>query len=106
MKKKTLLYIPLVLLFAFAMSALGIHYSNIVGRLNLDPKPYSIPFYYFDGAATNLTEKARDAGIKAGDKIKSINGTPIEKNEDFYRHCKSNKFARAAVDDDRKNRRR
>ena len=84
MKKKPLLYIPLLLLFAFAMSALAVHYGNIVGRLNLDPKPYSMPFYYFNGGATNLTEKAREAGIKAGDKIKFINGTPIEKNEDFY----------------------
>ncbi|CAN5151141.1 hypothetical protein BH20ACI1_BH20ACI1_11140 [soil metagenome] len=82
--KKSLLYIPLLLLFAFAMSALVSHYGNIVGGLNLDPKPYSIPFSYFNGAATNLTEKAREAGIKAGDKIKSINGTPIEKTEDFH----------------------
>lgn len=58
MKKKTLLYIPLPLLFAFVMSALVSHYGNFVGTLNLDPKPYSIPFGYFNGAATNLTEKA------------------------------------------------
>lgn len=84
MKKKPLLYIPLILLFAFAISAMAVHYGNIVGRLNLDPKPYRIPFGFFNGAATNLTEKARDAGIEAGDKIKSINGTPIEKNDDFF----------------------
>ncbi len=83
MKKKNLLYIPLLFLFAFSMSALAIHYANIVGRLNLDPKPYEMPFYYYNGA-TNLTEKAREAGIKPGDKVKSINGKPIEKNEDFY----------------------
>ena len=85
MKKKTLLYIPLLLLFAFVMLVFASHYSNFVGTLNLDPKPYRIPFGFFNGAATNLTEQARNAGIKAGDKIKSINGTPIEKNEEFYK---------------------
>ena len=88
MKKKSLLYIPLLLLFAFVMLALVSHYGNFVGVLNLDPKPYRIPFGFFNGSATNLTEKARDAGIKAGDKIKSINGTPIEKNEEFFTFSK------------------
>jgi sigma-B regulation protein RsbU (phosphoserine phosphatase) len=83
MKRKNLLYIPLLLLFAFAGSVLAIHYGKIVGRLNLDPDPYIIPFHYFNGAATNVTEKAREAGLKPADKIKAINGKPINSSEEF-----------------------
>ena len=82
MKKRTLLYIPLVLLAAFSFWVLAVHYGNAVERLNLDPKPYRLPFAY-PGRATNLTEAAREAGLKAGDRLKSINETPIEKPGDF-----------------------
>lgn len=84
MKKKSLLYIPLLLLSAFAMSVLVVHYSNLPNRMTLDPPPYRVPFGYF-GGVVNLQPEAQQAGIEVGDKIVAFNGEAIENNTEFYR---------------------
>ncbi|MEZ5345394.1 MAG: SpoIIE family protein phosphatase [Pyrinomonadaceae bacterium] len=85
MKSKPLLYIPLLLLFAFSIGALGLHFGNITGRLNLDPKPFRIPFGFFNGTATNVSDDAFDAGLRAGDRILTVNGNPIKNGDEFFK---------------------
>lgn len=85
MKKKLLLYIPIMPLFAFAMSVLVVHYSNLPDRMNLDPSPYRVPVGYFSNSIVNLQPEAQQAGIEVGDKIVSFNGEAIENYTEFYR---------------------
>jgi phosphoserine phosphatase RsbU/P len=87
MKNQTLRYILLALLFVFSLAALAAHYGNISDRLRLDPDPYRMPFYY-TGGAVNLSEEARRAGIRVGDRVTALNGTPVEKPEDFFAFSK------------------
>lgn len=77
MTRKKLLYIPIVLLFAFAVSALFIHYSNIgeiQGRVLRQAK---LPFAYLNGRAYAPKPDAEKAGIQTGDRIDRFNGRDL-----------------------------
>lgn len=78
MTRKTLLYIPILLLFAFAISALFIHYANIgeiQGRVLREAK---LPFGYLNGRAFAVKPDAGEAGVKTGDRIDGINGRELD----------------------------
>jgi len=77
MKKKTYLYIPLILLFIFAMTVVVIHFSNIKQRFGVAAMEYSIPFTW-NGPVTFVREQAYDAGLRVGDRITEINGRRVE----------------------------
>ena len=81
MRKKTLLYIPVVLLFAFAASALVTHYANIGNVQARFSREARLPFGYLGGGAYALTAEATQAGIKAGDRIVAINGRRLDEKD-------------------------
>ena len=78
MTRKRLLYIPILLLFAFSMSALVLHYANVgkvQARFFRDAK---LPFGYTNARAYSLSPEAAEAGIRTGDRIERINGRLLE----------------------------
>ena len=77
MKKPTLLYIPLLLLFALSASVLAVHYSYLFENYSLAAREVQIPFT-IDGKITALRPESESAGLKIGDRIIAINGRTID----------------------------
>jgi hypothetical protein len=73
MKKPTLLYIPLVILFAFSIAVLAAHYYRIFELQTVAGREADFPFGYF-GTVTSVSPEAERGGIKSGDRIEAING--------------------------------
>lgn len=82
MKKTTLLYIPLVLLAAFCLTALGLHYRNMNLQYGAVSHTAGLPFTY-SGEVINVRPEAEQAGIRLGDRIELINGRALENDGDF-----------------------
>ncbi len=83
MTKRRLLYIPILAVFAFCVSALFLHYSNIAkvqARFSRDTK---LPFGYSNNRAYTITPEAAEAGIRAGDRIDAFNGNLLENETEF-----------------------
>ena len=78
MTRKTLLYIPIVLLFAFAIAALFSHYSDIGEIQGRALREAKLPFGYLNGRAFAVKPDAEKAGIKTGDRIERINGRELD----------------------------
>ena len=72
MNRKSLLYIPIVLLFAFAASALALHYANIGNIQARFSREARLPFGYINARAYSITPPAEAAGIRQGDRIESV----------------------------------
>lgn len=83
MKKTTLLYIPLLILFMLAMSVLILHYAFAVQRANILSKLEQLPFTY-SASVVAMRPEAESAGLKLGDKLVAINGRTIESDEVFF----------------------
>ena len=83
MKDNKFLYIPFAIIFLFSMSVLVIHYSNISRFVKFEPRPYQIPFSYFNGVL-NLKDAGRKAGLEVGDKIIKIDGVPLKEHKDIF----------------------
>ncbi len=84
MTRKTLLYIPIVLLFAFAISALFLHFADIREIQGRALREAKLPFVYLNGRAYGVKPDAEKAGVKQGDRIESFNGRELdEKNVVF-----------------------
>jgi sigma-B regulation protein RsbU (phosphoserine phosphatase) len=83
MTRKTFPYIPILLLFAFAISALVIHYSNIRENQGRALRESKLPFGYLSGKAYAIKPDAEKAGIKIGDRIDGINGLDLSTNQVF-----------------------
>ncbi len=84
MKQKRLLYIPILMLFAFAASALVVHYSNI-GNVNARfSREARLPFGYLGGGAYAITAEAAQAGIRQGDRIVAINGRELDTTDTVW----------------------
>lgn len=97
MSKKSLIYIPILLLFAFALSALVQHYANlprVQARFSRDVK---IPFAYMNGRAFSVKPEAADAGIKDGDRIDAIEGNTINDEAAFETAFENLKAGEPAV---------
>jgi sigma-B regulation protein RsbU (phosphoserine phosphatase) len=77
MKKTTLLYVPLVLLFAFAISVLAAHYANLFKNFNRVSSQIELPFTVLDGSVAAVKSEGETAGFKVGDKIVAVNGVII-----------------------------
>ncbi|HSK70628.1 MAG TPA: SpoIIE family protein phosphatase [Pyrinomonadaceae bacterium] len=82
MKKRTLLYIPLLLLAAFAFSALAVHYSNIFAVQSNASAEFIFPFTY-NKQVVSVRPEGEAAGIKIGDRIEAINGRLLTSDEIF-----------------------
>jgi len=83
MKKRTFLYIPLILLFAFAVSVLAAHYSNLFKNYNRASSQIELPFGMVNGALVSLKPEAEAAGFKVDDRLVAINGRKIENDAVF-----------------------
>ncbi len=83
MQKNRLLYIPLLVLFAFAISALGVHFYKFYQIQDRPLLGTALPFTYSNGVVT-LTPEAEAAGIIVGDRIEAINGRVIDSEDSFF----------------------
>ena len=82
MQRRTFLYIPILLLFAFAASAMVMHYANI-GRIQARfSRDVKLPFGYVNGQAYSVSPSAQEAGVRAGDRIDAINGREVRRGDD------------------------
>lgn len=77
MKKKTFLYIPLVILFLFTLAVMTTHFSNVVASYEFVAVDYTIPFTS-DATVSYVQEPAYAAGLHVGDKILTINDRLVE----------------------------
>jgi hypothetical protein len=66
MTRRRLLYIPILVLFAFATSALFLHYSNIDKVQARFFRNTRLPFGYTNARAYSLSPEAAEAGIRKG----------------------------------------
>ncbi len=73
MKKPTLLYIPLFVLFALAVSVLAIHWSNVFRGFNVAASRIDMPLIV-NGEVITVRPGAEKAGLKVKDKVVAING--------------------------------
>lgn len=89
MKKTTLLYIPLILLFVFALSVLTIHYRSLFQILKRTSNNIVMPFSSMDGSIVSLEPQGEAAGFKPGDKILAINGKAMD-SEAAYKETMKN----------------
>ena len=82
MQRRTFLYIPILLLFAFSASAMVTHYANI-GRIQARfSRDVKLPFGYVNGQAYSVSPSAQEAGVRAGDRIDAINGREVGRGDD------------------------
>lgn len=81
MKKPTLLYLPLVLLFAFAVAVLTVHFTQLIQNFNFAATQIELPYTYFNGEVTHVKPEAEAAGMRVGDRIAMINGKTVENNQ-------------------------
>lgn len=84
MKKRTLLYIPLALLFAFAAATLAVHYSNLFESFNRASSLVKLPFTLMEGRIVSLAPEGEAAGLRLNDKVAAFNGRTFE-SEEIYR---------------------
>ncbi len=82
MKKPTLLYIPLFVLFALSLSVLAIHWNRIFKMFDVASSQVEMPTTA-NRVVINLRPEAEQAGLKLNDKLVAINGREIE-NGDIY----------------------
>ncbi len=78
MSKRKLLYIPLLLLFAFAMATLVSHYLNVFTIEGRVSRLASLPFSYNNGRVELTTPAAEVAGIRVGDKMLAMDGRTLD----------------------------
>jgi sigma-B regulation protein RsbU (phosphoserine phosphatase) len=83
MKKPTLLYIPLALLFLFALSVFIAHYSAIFQQHSQAAATVQVPFS-LNGEITAVRPEAEAAGLKAGDRIVAINGAEVRDDATYF----------------------
>ncbi len=84
MKNKTLLYIPLSVLFVFAAAVLITHFSSINQRYSIISGEYRLPFSLDGTAASYVAPSALQEGLETKDKITSINGRVADNDAVFF----------------------
>src|SRR4051794_23552563 len=104
-KNTTLLYIPLVILFALAITVLAVHYRNLFGRLGYSAQSARLPFT--SGTIVKETPETKEAGLKIGDTLVAVNGREITEDEVYYQELsKLRADEPAVITVSRKNKRR
>lgn len=79
MKKRTLLYIPAVFLFLFALFVVVVHFSWMIERQRTLTTEVALPFSYNNGKVLNVRSEGEAFGIKSGDTITAMNGREFNK---------------------------
>lgn len=82
MKKKQLLYIPLVILALFTFSSLFIHYAGFFNNQTFFSREVDLPFGY-QGEVVSVHPSVAESGIKVGDRIEKINGVSIQSDSAY-----------------------
>jgi sigma-B regulation protein RsbU (phosphoserine phosphatase) len=80
MKKRTLLYIPLVFLFVLSMTALiqhGKRVAMVLTRIAYQSDSVRVPFEFQKGRIVNLLPEAIEAGVESGDRPLAVNGREL-----------------------------
>lgn len=80
MKKRTLLYLPALILFLFAISVLVVHFSYLPERQRNETRNFALPFAYDSGKVLTLRPEGEKAGIQVEDRILKMNGREINDN--------------------------
>jgi sigma-B regulation protein RsbU (phosphoserine phosphatase) len=83
MKKKTGLYLPLIVLFLFTVVVFFQHFRAAPERFEGVTDDYSLPFTA-NGPVTYVAPTAQAEGLRAGDRFVTINGE-VPTNENFKR---------------------
>ena len=83
MKKPTLLYIPLFILFALSLSVLAVHWSKTFKMYDVASSQIEMPTTA-NREVMNLTPEAEQAGIKLNDRLVAINERKIENGEIYF----------------------
>ncbi|MDQ3711086.1 MAG: SpoIIE family protein phosphatase, partial [Acidobacteriota bacterium] len=87
MKKRTLLYIPLVFLFALSLTVLTLHANRVFSNLSRIIRTDLVrsPFLTRDGGAVSeLRPEGETAGMQLGDRVLTVNGRDINADDVFY----------------------
>jgi len=80
MKKPTLLYIPLFVLFALSLSVLAVHWNKVFRLFAVASRQIEMPTI-INNEVINLRPEAEQAGLKVNDKIVAVNGRETETSE-------------------------
>jgi len=83
MKKRTLLYIPLALMFLFIMTVLAVHFFNSLNLFRAVTGEIQLPFFS-NGQVRILTPEAEAAGFALNDRFIGINGKIIQSQAEFH----------------------
>jgi sigma-B regulation protein RsbU (phosphoserine phosphatase) len=86
MKKRTLLYIPLVFLFFLTFAAFIMHAARVYTGLKRIVSIASVrsPFVSGKDGITELRPEGEAAGLKFGDRVFEVNGRALADDEIFY----------------------
>ncbi len=84
MSKKHLIYLPILILFAFSAATLVVHYANFERLNSRFTREFKFPFGYTNGRIYNVEPAAQAAGIRSGDLIASINGTELGRGDGVF----------------------
>lgn len=79
MKKPTLLYIPLFVLFALSLSVLAIHWSSVFKKFSVASVEIELPTI-INGEVISLRPEAEQAGLRERDKVVAVNGRNFDNN--------------------------
>lgn len=88
MKKPTLLYIPLLILFIFAAAVLAVHYGSFFSRYDVAYAGIRVPFTVV-GSVVSMRPEAESAGLKIGDRIVAVNGKRFESERAYLEELKN-----------------
>src|SRR5215213_5849165 len=87
MKKRTYLYIPLILLFILSMTALVQHGNRVflmLSRTINQSGSVRVPFEIQRGKIVYVLPEASEAGIQVGDTLAAVNGKTFDDGMLFY----------------------
>ncbi|MGC2236800.1 MAG: SpoIIE family protein phosphatase [Pyrinomonadaceae bacterium] len=86
MKKRTLLYIPLVILFIIALTAFAMHTAIVSEGLSrvFNVADVRSPFITRNEGISELRPEGKEAGLKLGDLVLEINGREYGNTQMFY----------------------
>src|SRR5262245_54402372 len=84
MKRPTLLYIPLALMFLFTVAVFVAHYAEAFKSYDRAAVTVRLPFTVQEGAVVSVDTEAETAGLRRGDRIAMINGREMSSNQAYY----------------------
>ena len=97
MKKRTYLYIPVVILFIFALLVLVVHFSRMSERQREMTRDVRMPFTYNNGRVMSVLPEGAALGVKSGDRITALNRREFKDNT-VWREELDNSRERGQID--------